>query len=119
METVEHLIVGGGPAGLRAAQVLADAGREVLLVENDPARLAGGYFWVFPHARYTSIGAVAAKRMVPPAALRRYWSGACMPSVPTAWQPRLKARRWRWNVTGSTSREAFTWRAMRLGSRPR
>jgi flavin-dependent dehydrogenase len=43
-----------------------------LRVECDPARLAGGYFWVFPHARYTSIGAVAAKRLVPPAALRRY-----------------------------------------------
>ena len=36
MDTVEHLIVGGGPAGLRAAQVLADAGREVLLVEKRP-----------------------------------------------------------------------------------
>jgi flavin-dependent dehydrogenase len=36
METVEHLIVGAGPAGLRAAQVLADAGREVLLVEKHP-----------------------------------------------------------------------------------
>ena len=28
METVEHLIVGAGPAGLRAGQVLAEAGRE-------------------------------------------------------------------------------------------
>lgn len=36
METVEHLIIGGGPAGLRAAQVLADSGREVLVVEKRP-----------------------------------------------------------------------------------
>jgi geranylgeranyl reductase len=43
-----------------------------LRVECDPERLAGGYFWVFPHERYTSIGAVAAKGTVPPAALRRY-----------------------------------------------
>jgi geranylgeranyl reductase len=43
-----------------------------LRVECDPERLASGYFWVFPHECYTSIGAVAAKRTVPPAALRRY-----------------------------------------------
>jgi flavin-dependent dehydrogenase len=43
-----------------------------LRAECDPDRLAGGYFWVFPHERYTSIGVVAAKRSVRPAALRRY-----------------------------------------------
>ena len=46
METVENLIVGAGPAGLRAAQVLADAGREVLVVEKHveigPKTCAGG-----------------------------------------------------------------------------
>ena len=46
METVEHLIVGAGPAGLRAAQVLAEAGREVLVVEKHseigPKTCAGG-----------------------------------------------------------------------------
>lgn len=46
METVEHIIVGAGPAGLRAAQVLAEAGREVLVLEkNDevgPKTCAGG-----------------------------------------------------------------------------
>src|SRR6185312_13693891 len=36
MELVEHLIVGAGPAGLRAAQVLAEAGREVLVLEKRP-----------------------------------------------------------------------------------
>jgi len=44
---------------------------EPLRVEVDPG-LAGGYFWVFPHCDYTSIGAVASKRKVRPAALRRY-----------------------------------------------
>jgi flavin-dependent dehydrogenase len=44
---------------------------EPLRVEVDPD-LAGGYFWVFPHCDYTSIGAVASKRMVRPAVLRRY-----------------------------------------------
>ncbi len=43
-----------------------------LRVECDPAWLANGYFWVFPHRDYTSIGAVAAKRLVPPGALVRY-----------------------------------------------
>lgn len=46
METVEHVVVGAGPAGLRAAQVLAEAGREVLVLEkNDeigPKTCAGG-----------------------------------------------------------------------------
>ncbi len=46
METIEHVIVGAGPAGLRAAQVLAQAGREVLVLEkNDevgPKTCAGG-----------------------------------------------------------------------------
>lgn len=46
MESVEHLIVGAGPAGLRAAQVLAEAGREVLVAEKrdeiGPKTCAGG-----------------------------------------------------------------------------
>lgn len=33
-ETVEHVVVGAGPAGLRAAQVLAEAGREVIVLER-------------------------------------------------------------------------------------
>jgi geranylgeranyl reductase len=45
---------------------------EPLRVECDPGPLASGYFWVFPHSCYSSIGAVAPKRLVPPAALRRY-----------------------------------------------
>lgn len=45
---------------------------EPLRVECDPAPLANGYFWVFPHRTYTSIGAVAPKKLVPPAAIRRY-----------------------------------------------
>ena len=44
---------------------------EPLRVECDPA-LAGGYFWVFPHRDYTSIGAVAMKHAVRPAELRAY-----------------------------------------------
>lgn len=48
---------------------------EPLRVECDPGPLANGYFWVFPHAHYTSIGAVAPKHLVPPAALRRYLEG--------------------------------------------
>ena len=44
---------------------------EPLRVECDPA-LAGGYFWVFPHQDYTSIGAVAVKRAVRPAELKAY-----------------------------------------------
>ncbi len=45
---------------------------EPLRVECDPRGLANGYFWVFPHCDYTSIGAVAPKRLVKPAVLRRY-----------------------------------------------
>jgi geranylgeranyl reductase len=44
---------------------------EPLHVECDPT-LAGGYFWVFPHQTYTSIGAVAEKHAVRPAELRVY-----------------------------------------------
>ena len=46
VEDVEHLILGAGPAGLRAAQVLAEAGREVLVLEKHaeigPKTCAGG-----------------------------------------------------------------------------
>lgn len=34
-EGVETIVVGAGPAGLRAAQVLAEAGREVLVLEKN------------------------------------------------------------------------------------
>lgn len=36
-EFVEHLVVGGGPAGSMAALRLAEAGRNVLLLEREPA----------------------------------------------------------------------------------
>lgn len=45
---------------------------EPLRVECDPSELANGYFWVFPHAAYTSLGAVAPKHLVAPSTLRRY-----------------------------------------------
>ena len=44
---------------------------EPLRVECDPVELAAGYFWVFPHAGYTSIGCGAPKRQVAPRELRR------------------------------------------------
>lgn len=44
---------------------------EPLLVECDPVELAAGYFWVFPHADYTSIGCGAPKRQVAPRELHR------------------------------------------------
>jgi flavin-dependent dehydrogenase len=48
---------------------------EPLRVECDPSLLANGYFWVFPHAAYTSVGAVAPKHLVAPSSLRRYLDG--------------------------------------------
>jgi flavin-dependent dehydrogenase len=42
-----------------------------LRIECAPERLANGYFWVFPHCDYTSIGAVASKRLVRPPDVRR------------------------------------------------
>jgi flavin-dependent dehydrogenase len=50
---------------------------EPLRIECDSADLANGYFWVFPHLEYSSIGAVAPKRVVPPAAVRRYLEARC------------------------------------------
>ena len=50
---------------------LAGIRLDPLHVECDPA-LAGGYFWIFPHRDYTSIGAVAEKHALRPAALRAY-----------------------------------------------
>lgn len=41
-------------------------------VDFDSAALASGYFWIFPHDDYTSIGAGGHKRLVPPATLRPY-----------------------------------------------
>lgn len=35
-QSIEHVVVGAGPAGLRAAQVLAEAGREVVVFERRP-----------------------------------------------------------------------------------
>lgn len=43
---------------------------EPLRAECDPVELAGGYFWVFPHAEYTSIGCGAPTGQVAPRALR-------------------------------------------------
>ena len=45
---------------------------EPLRIECDPGPLANGYFWVFPHKTYVSLGAVAPKHLVAPAVLRRY-----------------------------------------------
>jgi geranylgeranyl reductase len=45
---------------------------EPLRIECDPGALKNGYFWVFPHIAYTSVGVVAPKHLVAPAALRRY-----------------------------------------------
>ncbi|MBN1240519.1 MAG: NAD(P)/FAD-dependent oxidoreductase [Gammaproteobacteria bacterium] len=46
MDCVENLIVGAGPAGLRAAQVLAEAGREAVVLEKNsqvgPKTCGGG-----------------------------------------------------------------------------
>ncbi len=50
---------------------LPGVGRAPLHDECDPA-LAGGYFWVFPHQAYTSIGAVAEKHALRPSELRAY-----------------------------------------------
>ena len=50
---------------------------EPLRIECDPGAIANGYFWVFPHQAYTSVGAVAPKHVVAPATLRRYLDGRC------------------------------------------
>lgn len=46
MESIEHVVVGAGPAGLRAAQVLAESGREVVVLERNarvgPKTCGGG-----------------------------------------------------------------------------
>lgn len=46
MESVENVIVGAGPAGLRAAQVLAEAGRDAVVLERNsdvgPKTCGGG-----------------------------------------------------------------------------
>lgn len=51
---------------------IADLGRERLYAACDGRELAGGYFWIFPHEGYTSIGAMVHKGCVPPARVRPY-----------------------------------------------
>lgn len=43
-----------------------------LVLQSDSRRLASGYFWIFPHTDYTSIGAIAPVDAVPPPALRAH-----------------------------------------------
>ncbi|HET7564155.1 MAG TPA: hypothetical protein VFJ96_04125, partial [Gemmatimonadaceae bacterium] len=43
-----------------------------LLVQYESDVLANGYFWIFPHECYTSIGAGAHKGLVPPSRIRPY-----------------------------------------------
>lgn len=45
---------------------------EELYVANDSPALGNGYFWVFPHTDYTSIGAGVHKAVVPPARVKPY-----------------------------------------------
>lgn len=45
---------------------------EPLRIECDSRALRNGYFWVFPHAHYTSIGAGAPTHAVAPGTVRRY-----------------------------------------------
>src|SRR4051794_4032916 len=47
-ETADVIVVGGGLAGLVATAELADAGRRVILVDQEPeASLGGQAFWSF------------------------------------------------------------------------
>ena len=48
METHDAVIVGAGLAGLAAAKELTDAGRRVLLLDQEPPQSLGGQaFWSF------------------------------------------------------------------------
>jgi geranylgeranyl reductase len=63
----------GSPRAYFAAEFNVPGIRlEPLRIECDSRGLGNGYFWVFPHLDYTSIGAVAPKRLVAPAEVRRY-----------------------------------------------
>lgn len=46
--------------------------QEQLWVASDSPHLASGYFWVFPHTDYTSIGAVVPRAVVRPGSVRSY-----------------------------------------------
>ena len=82
---------------------------EPLYVECDPA-LQGGYYWVFPHQDYTSIGAVAEKHAVRPAELRAYVdraAGTARPRMPKGTVRR--ERRSRSSSAGCISPAMSTW----------
>ncbi len=51
--------------------------RDELIAAADSAQLASGYFWIFPHDEYTSVGAVAPKHLVRPDLLRPYIESRC------------------------------------------
>jgi flavin-dependent dehydrogenase len=61
------------PRALVAAEYnIAGLRQDELLVIADSAHLASGYFWIFPHTDYASIGAVAPKDLVRPDSLQPY-----------------------------------------------
>jgi flavin-dependent dehydrogenase len=61
------------PRALVAAEYnIAGLRQDALLVLADSAHLASGYFWIFPHTDYASIGAVAPKDLVRPDSLQPY-----------------------------------------------
>jgi len=61
------------PRALFAAEYnIAKLEQERLWVASDSPHLASGYFWVFPHTDYSSIGAIAPKALVRPDSLRPY-----------------------------------------------
>lgn len=46
-----------------------------LIISFDSRKLANGYFWVFPHQGYTSIGAGVPRKLIPPGFLKSYLKG--------------------------------------------
>ena len=51
--------------------------RDDLFAAADSAALSSGYWWVFPHSDYTSVGAGAPKHQVRPDSLRAYVESRC------------------------------------------
>ncbi|MEV0174208.1 NAD(P)-binding domain-containing protein [Streptomyces sp. NPDC050803] len=78
METLDHLVIGAGPAGLQLGQILQSAGHSYRILESGPT--PGTFFRTFPrHRQLISINKVHNGTTDPELNLRMDWNSLLSP----------------------------------------